>query len=363
MFDRDPWDPIYSLQTYGKHVLTSVEVTVSQLCNMRCEHCAVGETLLTHEGRKLPLDLLLRRLDEVETLQTISITGGEPTYDLETVKQIVLPLLQYAKKRGLRTQINTNLTFDFDRYELIAPYMDVFHISYNYLSAGDFHTIGFANADRSVSGAVAERLFERMKENAIRLARQGAFVSAESMINYRTHESIVDIHREIVEMGCRRHEVHPMYPSSFAQGLSVLPLEQTRRAVERLLDGRDTSVWMLFGTLPFFACSPHEADRALLSRLKREPMVTVRNDPDGRNRLNVNLLTGDVYVTDFSDVPSFGNVRTDRFTDLFERWLGTELQQSVSCHCLEAVCCGPNLLVKETYYRDVDFLNRKAILG
>ena len=28
--------------------------------------------------------------------------------------------------------------------------------------------------------------------------------------------------------------------------------------------------------------------------------------------LNVNLFTGDVFVTDFSDIPAFGNIATDR---------------------------------------------------
>ena len=29
--------------------------------------------------------------------------------------------------------------------------------------------------------------------------------------------------------------------------------------------------------------------------------VTTRNDPDGRSRLNVNVFTGNVIVTDFGD--------------------------------------------------------------
>jgi hypothetical protein len=43
---NDPWDPLNSLQQNGKHVLTSVELTITNLCNMRCEHCAVGDALV-----------------------------------------------------------------------------------------------------------------------------------------------------------------------------------------------------------------------------------------------------------------------------------------------------------------------------
>ncbi|MPZ04579.1 radical SAM/CxCxxxxC motif protein YfkAB, partial [Micrococcus luteus] len=76
----DPWDPITSLREHGRHVLTSVEMTVTHLCNMRCEHCAVGDMLVMKEAPMLPLDTMLRRLDEVEHLQTISLTGGEPAF-------------------------------------------------------------------------------------------------------------------------------------------------------------------------------------------------------------------------------------------------------------------------------------------
>lgn len=359
---NDPWDPINSLRRYGKHVLTSVEMTVTNLCNMRCEHCAVGDTLTMSEGEKLPLALMLKRLDEVEHLETISLTGGEPSYSERTVKEYIVPLLKYARERGVRSQLNSNLTLDLSRYELMAPYLDVMHISFNYTSADDFHRVGFVRANHEVGRETAVKLYERMVENAAALSRGGMFVSAESMINHRTHEKLADIHRLIGEMGCRRHEVHPMYPSSFASGLPMLSLEQFRTAVHRLLDSRRRDLWMLFGTLPFFHCSPQEEDRRLLNRLRQEPNVTVRNDPDGRNRLNVNLFTGDVYVTDFSDVPPLGNIINDRLDAIFAKWQNHPLNLRVNCHCPQVSCCGPNLLVADAYYRDVDFTTRRAIV-
>lgn len=360
--EYDPWDPIRSLRQYGRHVLTSVEFTVSNLCNMRCEHCAVGDALVMREPAKLPLDLLLRRLDEVEHLETISITGGEPTFSERTVREYIVPLLKYARSRGLRSQLNSNLTLDYGRYEMIAPWLDVMHISYNYTSAEDFCRIAFGASPHPPSFDTAARLYERMMDNARRLADGGLFVSAESMINYRTHRDIVRIHRDIVEMGCRRHEVHPMYPSAFASSLPMLSRAEMAAAIERLIDGRDPSVWMLFGTLPFYRCSPDAEERRLAQRLAETEGVTVRNDPDGRNRLNVNVFSGDVFVTDFADVPAFGNIQHERLDDIFARWLDGELARSVNCHCPAAGCCGPNLLVKSMYYADTDFTVRQAIL-
>ncbi|MFD0958293.1 radical SAM/CxCxxxxC motif protein YfkAB [Paenibacillus chungangensis] len=358
----DPWDPIRSLPQYGGHRLTSVEMTVSNLCNMRCEHCAVGDTLVLKEPEKVPLQLMLQRLDEVEALETISITGGEPSFSDKTVRDYMVPLLQYARNRGIRSQINSNVTLPYSRYERLAPYLDVMHISFNYTSAEEFHAIGFAKSGHEVPLKAAAKLYETMIDNARRLSEAGVLVSAESMINYRTHRKMHEIHQLIVEMGCTRHEVHPMYPSSFARDLPMITRDDMLNAIELLLKHRNQSVWMLFGTLPFYHCSENETERALLKRLAAEPNVTVRNDPDGRNRLNVNLFTGEVFVTDFSDVPSFGNMKQMKLDDLFKRWLSHPLAKSVNCHCPAVSCCGPNLLVKDMYYKDVDFLKRKAIL-
>ncbi|MCM3702455.1 radical SAM/CxCxxxxC motif protein YfkAB [Paenibacillus macerans] len=360
--NNDPWDPIVSLRKYGRHVLTSVELTVTNLCNMRCEHCAVGDSLVLKEPEQLPLPLILKRLDEVEHLQTISITGGEPTFRRQTVEEKIIPLLRYAKARGVRSQINSNLTLSYDRYEPLLPFLDVMHISFNYTSERDFHEVGFARSGHPVPPEAAYKLYDTMIENTRKLSEAGMFISAESMINYRTHEKLPQIHRMIVEMGCRRHEVHPMYAADFAEGLPVLSLADMRQAIHALLDERDPSIWMLFGTLPFFACNEGGADIALLRRLRNEPNVTVRNDPDGRNRVNVNMFTGDVYVTDFAAIPAFGNVNEGRLDDIFAKWQTEHpLNQMVNCHCDAAGCCGPNLLVADMYYKDIDFKARQAI--
>ncbi|MDR9856967.1 radical SAM/CxCxxxxC motif protein YfkAB [Paenibacillus sp. VCA1] len=357
----DPWDPIRSLRAYGRHVLTSVEMTVTHLCNMRCEHCAVGDMLVMKEAEFLPLDLMLKRLDEVEHLETISLTGGEPSFREKTVNEVIVPLLRYAKERGVRTQINSNLTLDIGRYEKMLPYLDVMHISFNYLNGDDFHEVGFANSSHPVPKETAYRMYDKMIENAVKLSEAGMFISAESMINYRTHTKLAGIHKLIEEMGCKRHEVHPMYASNFATSLPVLSLAETRDAIHSLLDARNPDIWMLFGTLPFFACSDNSDELALIRRLAAEPNVTVRNDPDGRNRVNVNLFSGDVYVTDFSDVPPFGNIRDSKLDDVFAKWQNDHpLNKTVNCHCDAAGCCGPNLLVKDMYYKGTDFSIRQA---
>ena len=351
----DPWEAYMDVKQFGELRLTNVEFTTTTLCNMRCEHCAVGYTLQTKDPEPLPLNLLLARLEEIPDLRSLSITGGEPMLSKKSVDEYVVPLLKYAHDRGVRTQINSNLTMELQRYEKIVPYLDVLHISHNYGSVDDFVEIGFAMMDKKPSYEQRARYFTRMVENAKALTKAGVIVSAETMINKRTLPHLEKIHDQIVEMGCQRLEVHPMYPSDFASSLEVATIDELQEGIMRLLNHRNENIWLLFGTLPFYACSTNEKDLALLERLYREKNVTVRNDPDGRSRLNVNIFDGEIIVTDFGDIPSLGNIKETSLSDAYSRWVKSDVAESLACHCEDVQCLGPNLLVKNTYYPEVNF--------
>lgn len=357
----DPWEAYMDMEQYHKPTLSNIEVTTTNLCNMRCEHCAVGYTLSPKDPDALPLKLLLDRLEEIPTLRSLSITGGEPMLSLSSLKTYVLPLLKYAHERGVYTQINSNLTLDIERYEQILPYLDVLHISHNWGTEDEFIEAGFAMMKRKPSIQQRESLFKRMIDNSKAISKSNVLVSAETMLNKRTFPYLEKIHKQITEeMGCKRHEIHPMYPSDFASSLQSLTLDEIRTAINHLLTIRNPDIWMLFGTLPFYACSGNPEDLALLKRLYTEKNVTIRNDPDGRSRLNINIFTGDVIVTDFGDTPPLGNIQTHRLEDIYESWSRTSLAKSLSCHCPEVKCLGPNVLVKDTYYQTTDFRKQRA---
>ncbi|KOP71047.1 radical SAM/CxCxxxxC motif protein YfkAB [Cytobacillus solani] len=359
----DPWEAYMDMEEYGKLTLSNIEFTTTVLCNMRCEHCAVGYTLQPKDPNALPIDFLLKRLEEVPQLRSLSITGGEPMLSKKSVEEYVVPLLRYAHNRGVRTQINSNLTLELSRYEAIIPYLDVLHISHNWGTENDFIEGGFAMMERKPTVDQRMRLFDRMIENSRELAKAGVMVSAETMLNKRTLPYLEKIHKQIVEeMNCGRHEIHPMYPSDFASTLETLSLEEMRSAIHHLLDIRNEDTWMLFGTLPFYACSSNTEDLDLLKRLYAAKNVTVRNDPDGRSRLNVNIFTGEVIVTDFGDTPALGNIQENALEEVFQKWMKSDLAESLNCHCSQVSCLGPNVLVKNSYYKDIDFLKRKAQL-
>ncbi len=358
----DPWEAYLDVEAHGKQVLSSIEFTTTYLCNMRCEHCAVGYMFQPKDPDALPLELLLSRLEEIPHLRTISLTGGEPMFSKKSIKNYVLPLLKFAHSRGIKTQMNSNLTMPFDRYEAIAPYLDVLHISHNWGTIDDFIDGGFEKMEVKPSRDRRAEQFQRMIDNSKALSALGVMVSAETMLNQRTLPHLQTIHEQVVnEMHCARHEIHPMYPSDFASTLTVLSLDETRKAIKNILSFRDESTWMLLGTLPFYECSSNPEDRELFKLLHESKNLSIRNDPDGRSRLNVNIFSGDVIVTDFGDVPALGNIQTDNLPALYDKWQQHPLAKSVSCHCPAVRCLGPNLLVKNAYYKDIDFTKRSAI--
>lgn len=356
----DPWEAYTDQIDFGRPTLTNIEFTTTNLCNMRCEHCAVGYSLQTQDPAALPVKDFIKKLEEIPHLRALSITGGEPMLSMKSVKEYVLPLLKYAHERGASTQINSNLTMPLKRYELIVPYLDVLHISHNYGSIEDFVDIGFAMMEKKPSEEVRKQYFYRMMENSKILSQRGVLISAETMLNKRTLPHLELIHQQIVEMGCARHEVHPMYPTSFASQLETASLIDINAGIHRLLDCRDESIWMLFGTLPFYPCSSSQEDLQLLERLYSAENVTVRNDPDGRSRLNVNIFDGSIHVTDFHPDGSLGSIYEQSLPEAFARWQRSETSQAVSCHCPAAECLGPNLLVKNAYYPKVNFQTRSA---
>lgn len=359
--NSDPWEAYVDVEQFGRMTLSNIEFTTTVMCNMRCAHCAVGYQLQFSDPDALPLELMIKRLDEVPHLRTLSITGGEPMMNKKSVENYVIPLLRYAKERGVKTQLNSNLTLPFDRYEEVIPYIDVMHISHNWGTEDEFAEVGFANSKHKPPIERRKKLFQLMIDNSRRLADMGVMVSAETMLNKRTFPYLEKIHDQVVnEMGCQRHEIHPMYPVDFASDLETLSLDEIREGIIRLLNHRNQDIWMLFGTLPFYACSDQQEDLELLKRLYSEENVSVRNDPDGRSRLNVNIFTGDIIVTDFGDEPALGNIQTMSLLEAYERWMNTQTAKSLNCHCPAVKCLGPNILVKNTYYQDVNFRQRKA---
>ena len=361
---NDPWECYNNIDQFGQHTLTNIEITTTHMCNMRCAHCAVGHTLTPIDPETINLSDLFAALDRVEHLNTLSITGGEPMFSKKSIKEVVTPILKYCEERNIYTQMNSNLTVPLNRYEAIGEYIDCMHISHNWGTLEEFTTVGFERMDRQPKEDAKARLFYTMIENSRALSEQGMFISAETMLNQSTIPHLEHIHQEVVkDMLCSRHEIHPMYPVDFASALTGINIEQSIAAMHKILDIRDEDIWMLFGTLPILPCNQDESSKRLLERLRTAPNVTVRNDPDGRNRLNINVFTGEVIITDFGDHEgTLNTIYNQSLNDTFNDWIKSDKARALNCHCPAVKCVGPNILVKDMYYQDIDFKKREQMM-
>ncbi|HDP1765165.1 TPA: radical SAM/CxCxxxxC motif protein YfkAB, partial [Staphylococcus aureus] len=170
---NDPWEAYNDVKEHGQLTLSNIEFTTTNLCNMRCSHCAVGYTLQTVDPEPLDMDLIYRRLDEIPNLRTMSITGGEPMFSKKSIRNVVKPLLKYAHHRGIYTQMNSNLTLPQDRYLDIAEYIDVMHISHNWGTTDEFANVGFGAMKKQPPLKAKLKLYEQMISNARTLSEQG----------------------------------------------------------------------------------------------------------------------------------------------------------------------------------------------
>lgn len=96
-------------------------------------------------------------------------------------------------------------------------------------------------------------------------------------------------------------------------------------------------------------------------KITREQNVTVRNDPDGRSRLNVNIFDGNIIVTDFGDVPLLGNIQTNTLQEAYENGAlqnSKIIKLSLSSSKMSWTKCS----CKNSYYPTEDFLSKQQIL-
>ena len=74
-----------------KITFESLCVEITRKCNMKCAHCIRGEA----QDSDMPLNVLEKLLERTKSIQTLIITGGEPSLNIEGMRV----LLRLLKKR------------------------------------------------------------------------------------------------------------------------------------------------------------------------------------------------------------------------------------------------------------------------
>ena len=61
--NNDPWEAYNDILEHNQLTLSNIEFTTTNLCNMRCSHCAVGYTLQTKDPDPLPMEHCLLQVE------------------------------------------------------------------------------------------------------------------------------------------------------------------------------------------------------------------------------------------------------------------------------------------------------------
>lgn len=84
-------------------------------CTLRCPYCHNPEII--DGGKPVELDEIIEEIEKsIDYIDSIVITGGEPLLQHEDVKKI----LQYSRKRGLKTKLDTNGCFPDELEDIIS---------------------------------------------------------------------------------------------------------------------------------------------------------------------------------------------------------------------------------------------------
>lgn len=122
-----------------KKIIEHLRIAVSSACNLRCGHCYVPIESRVNATKYLesliPMQdiiKLLKKLKEEYSLKKISISGGEPLFDVNWDR--TKDLLAFARDNNLRVQLNTNGNGNVDIkkvMELMQGKQDLidFHVS------------------------------------------------------------------------------------------------------------------------------------------------------------------------------------------------------------------------------------------
>lgn len=62
-----------------------LSINITDICDMDCAHCLRGDG----HGRKLDVSLVPKIFENISSVQSLTITGGEPGYNIEAVSAIV----------------------------------------------------------------------------------------------------------------------------------------------------------------------------------------------------------------------------------------------------------------------------------
>lgn len=293
----------------------------TRACNLRCRHCYAGSDAdCTARRDELSGDEARAMIDDLAEFgcPVLLFSGGEPC-----LRPDLADLMSHARSKGLRVVLSTNGTLITPR--LAAQFAEV-GLSYVGVSVDGLKATH--DAFRGVAGS-----FERALEG-VRLSKAAGlkvgFRLTVSRSNFREIPAVFGLmKREGVDRACFYHLVYSGRGSALrAEDLSR---DECRAAVRTIMD--ETKSWFSAGGRPEILTVDNHADGPFvyLELLKENParaadvlkLLKMNGGNSSGNGIGCVSWDGEVHADQFWRNHSFGNVRTKRFSEI---WQGEALR-------------------------------------
>ncbi|MFZ4765565.1 MAG: radical SAM protein [Roseimicrobium sp.] len=195
---------------------------ITRRCNLKCVHCYSDSDAREYPG-ELSWDQCVNVIDDLAKFEVpaLLLSGGEPT-----IHPRFFDIAEYARSQGLRLTLSTNGTLINEAYAARIKHLGFSYVGISLDGIGRTHDHfrGRPGAfDKAVQAFRNCKAVEQKVGLRLTLSRQ----------NIDDLEQILDfIEQEDIERVCFYHLV----PSGRGSGLVAVPHEDTRRAVDRILE-------------------------------------------------------------------------------------------------------------------------------
>lgn len=285
---------------------------LTRTCNLKCVHCYSDS-----EARRYPNELTTEQAMAVMNdladfkVPGVLFSGGEPL-----VRQDIYELAAHARTRGVHVVLSTNGTLITAEVAKRLHELEFAYVGISLDSADPSTHDKF----RGVKGA-----FERSMRGFRNCVAAGQKVGLRLTLTPHTVENLDTIFDLIDREGINRACFYHLCPAGRGRGLSTLTAEQSRHAVDTILDR--TKEMLDRGRRVEILTVDNHCDAAYLyMRMQREGnpraqqvMEMLQWNGGARYSSGVGVadidFNGNVHADQFSMFRSFGNVKLRKFSE------------------------------------------------
>jgi MoaA/NifB/PqqE/SkfB family radical SAM enzyme len=192
-----------------------MRISVTYLCNLRCEHCYVPEDFRVHYkevlgDKELSVERITGFIDELienHGLKKVSVTGGEPL--LKPVWARTKAVLSHANQRGLNAQLNTGGLGQIPIPDIVSLFDDPSKLMFQFsLDGSKAETVDRFRGHRGVFDSALRQMAEAVQA--------GAKVQVRFTINESNYDEALDTYRVAASIPVDQFKVKPMFAAGTA---------------------------------------------------------------------------------------------------------------------------------------------------